>query len=141
MNFSIINASEKDLEYIRKIIKANIMEFAEELSDKDLNDISIHVNKDSKKYLNSFKILVAENKIIGCFSVLKTEDGILLNEIYIEEEYRKKGIATSVIKTILKEEQHICLWVYKGNNPAISLYKKLGFKIVDETKIRYFMKY
>lgn len=32
MNFSIINASEKDLEYIRKIIKANIMEFAEELS-------------------------------------------------------------------------------------------------------------
>ncbi len=35
----------------------------------------------------------------------------------------------------------IYLWVYKKNSKAISLYKKIGFKIIDESESRYYMKY
>ena len=35
----------------------------------------------------------------------------------------------------------VYLWVYKENERAISLYKDLGFKIIDETEERFYMKY
>ena len=35
----------------------------------------------------------------------------------------------------------IYLWVYKENVQAISLYKKLGFNVIEETESRYYMKY
>ena len=37
--------------------------------------------------------------------------------------------------------KNIYLWVYKENIKAVSLYKRLGFKIIDETESRYYMEY
>lgn len=56
-----------------------------------------------------------------------------LNNIAIREEYRQNGAATALINTlidILKEKDVISLTleVRPSNAPAISLYKKLGFK-------------
>ena len=65
----------------------------------------------------------------------------MLDEIYIESDFRNKGIGTKIIKEILQENKVVYLWVYKENEKAISLYKKLGFKVVDETDTRFFMKY
>lgn len=48
---------------------------------------------------------------------------ILLDEIFIEEEYRIKGIGTRVIKEIINElNTNIYLWVYKENAKASKLY-------------------
>lgn len=38
-------------------------------------------------------------------------------------------------------DKPIYLWVYKQNKKAIKLYKRLGFKIINETDTRYFMKH
>ena len=65
----------------------------------------------------------------------------LLDEIYLEEEYRNKGIGTEIIKDILNNNDVVYLWVYKENEKAISLYKKLGFNVIEETESRYCMKY
>ena len=68
-------------------------------------------------------------------------DGKLINEIYLEEEYRNKGIGSDIIKNIINVHDIVYLWVYKLNSKAISLYKKLGFIIIEETDTRYYMKY
>ena len=57
----------------------------------------------------------------------------ILDEIYLEEEYRNKGIGTDIIENILKINTIVYLWVYKKNIKAISLYKKMKFKIINET--------
>ena len=38
------------------------------------------------------------------------------------------------------KHENVYLWVYKNNTSAISLYKKLGFEIIDETETRFKMK-
>ena len=65
----------------------------------------------------------------------------MLDEIYLEEKYRNKGIGTNIIKEVINNNDIIYLWVYKENVQAISLYKKLGFNVIEETESRYYMKY
>ena len=69
------------------------------------------------------------------------DNGKLLDEIYLEEGYRNKGIGTKIIMDILNNNDVVYLWVYKENEKAISLYKKLGFNVIEETESRYYMKY
>ena len=74
--------------------------------------------------------------------ITKNENGLLLDEIFIEKQYRNKGIAGSVLKDIISNTtKNIYLWVYKDNIKAIKLYKKLGFSIKEKTDSRYYMKY
>lgn len=63
----------------------------------------------------------------------------MLDEIYIEKDYRNKKIGTNIIKDILKNNDTVYLWVYKDNKKAISLYKRMGFNICKSTDIRYYM--
>ena len=67
--------------------------------------------------------------------------GKLIDEIYIEKEFRNNGIGTDIIRKMLENNRNIYLWVYKENSKAVLLYKMLGFIIVDETDSRYYMKY
>ena len=80
-------------------------------------------------------------EIIGCILLTNNDNGKLLDEIYLEEEYRNKGIGTKIIMDILNNNDVVYLWVYKENEKAISLYKKLGFNVIEETESRYYMKY
>ena len=41
------------------------------------------------------------------------------------------------MKRLIKGQ--LVIWVYKENIKAISLYKKLGFEVVEETQTRYYM--
>lgn len=79
---------------------------------------------------------------MGSILIRTLKNGILLDEIFIEDKYRNKGIGTAVINDlVLKHQKNIFLWVYKDNIKAFNLYKKLGFKIDSETKTRYYMKF
>ena len=55
--------------------------------------------------------------------------------------YFVKGIGTEIIRDILSNNDIVYLWVYKKNDKAISLYRKLGFNVIEETESRYYMKY
>lgn len=101
------------------------------------NYITSSVNEWIYKYQN----IIVNEKIIGSILIRNIKNGILLDEIFIEDKYRNKGIGTKVISNIiLKYQKNIFLWVYKDNIKAFNLYKKLGFKIDSKTKTRYYMK-
>lgn len=70
------------------------------------------------------------------------EYGLLLDEIFIQKEYRDKGLGSSIIKNyVLNNDDNIYLWVYKDNIKAINLYNKIGFKVREETDTRYYVEY
>ena len=60
-------------------------------------------------------------------------------DIFIEENYRRKGIAILLIKEIEKDFsiENITLEVREDNIPAIKLYEKIGFKKVSIRKNYY----
>ena len=85
--------------------------------------------------------IIIDDKIIGSILLKDMPQGKLIDEIYIEKEFRNNGIGTDIIRKMLENNRNIYLWVYKENKKAISLYNRLGFIIVDETDSRYYMKY
>ena len=62
--------------------------------------------------------------------------------VYTCKNERNKGIATLVMGNLLThiflKKSMVSLFVKKTNAPAISLYKKLGFRIQDPYRIEYF---
>ena len=141
MNYKLIKSSSKDIEKLIEYKKRTIFEYAKDLSEDETNKINNYVKTNVPKLLNDYSNIVVDNKVIGCLLLTNKDDGILLDEIYLEEEYRNKGIGTDIIKKVLSDNNIVYLWVYKENNKAISLYKSLGFKMIDETDSRYYMKY
>lgn len=141
MNYEIKPATENDIPRLIDYKLKNIMMYADKLSDEELNKINKYVKTHIPMQLEDYKIINVKNNIVGCVLVISNVDGLLLDEIYLEGNYRNKGIGTDIIKKIILNHNSIYLWVYKLNKKAISLYKKLGFKIIKETETRYYMKY
>ena len=141
MKYELINSSKNDIERLIKYKKETIYEFANNLSEEEINRINNYIITSVPKLLDNYLDIVINNKVIGCVLITNKDDGKLLDEIYIEEKFRNKGIGTSIIKDIIRENSIVYLWVYKENKQAISLYKKLGFKVIDETDSRYYMKH
>ena len=141
MKYDLLNATNNDIDYIKKAKLYSIFKYAHDLSKDEILKINNYVEKHIPIEMIDYKIVIYDNRKIGCLLVTKKDDGAFLDEIYLEEEYRNKGLGTDIIKNILKINPIVYLWVYKENKKAISLYKKLNFKIIDETENRFYMKY
>ena len=141
MEYKLSKSTDEDINRLIEYKKRTIYEYAKDLSDEEINRINNYVNGEVPKLINDYFNIVINNKIVGCLLLTNKDDGKLLDEIYLEEEYRNKGIGTDIIKNILNNNDIVYLWVYKENEGAVSLYKKLGFIIIEETESRYYMKY
>ena len=83
------------------------------------------------------KILVyeSENKVLGFLMYTELTDIVDIIDIIVEEESRKKNIASCLLDYMFTELQSsvklLTLEVRKSNIPAINLYEKFGFSIVN----------
>ena len=140
--YKLENASIKDIERIKKYKLNTIFEYAKDLDKEEVEKINNYVNKTTPKQIFEYKNIVLNNIIVGSFLITKNENGLLLDEIFIEEQYRNKGIGTSIIKDVVsKSNSNVYLWVYKDNIKAVNLYNRIGFNIKEETDSRYYMEY
>lgn len=141
MKYELIKSSINDIDKLIEYKKNTIYEYAKELDDTEINRINNYVENNVPKLINNYSNIVIDNKVVGCLLITSKDDGILLDEIFIEEDYRNNGIGTNIIKNILSNNDIVYLWVYKDNIKAINLYKRLGFKVINETDTRDYMKY
>ena len=140
--YKLENASIKDIERIKKYKLNTIFEYAKDLDKEEVERINNYVNEIVPKQILEYKNIILNNIVVGSFLLTKNEAGLLLDEIFIEEQYRNKGLGASIIKDIIsKTNNNVYLWVYKDNIKAINLYNKLGFNIKEETGSRYYMEY
>ena len=140
--YKLENASIKDIERIKKYKLNTIFEYAKDLDKEEVEKINNYVNKTISNQIFEYKNIVLNNIIVGSFLITKNENGLLLDEIFIEEQYRNKGIGTSIIKDVVsKSNNNVYLWVYKDNIKAVNLYNKIGFNIKEKTDSRYYMEY
>ena len=141
MEYKLLKSSSNDVNRLIEYKKRTIYEYAKDLSDEEINKINRYITSEVPKLINVYCNIMVDNKIIGCLLLTNKDDGKLLDEIYLEKVYRNKGIGTKIIRDILSNNDIVYLWVYKKNDKAISLYRKLGFNVIEETESRYYMKY
>ncbi len=141
MKYKLSNSSNKDINRLIEYKKRTIYQYAKDLSNEEIDNINKYVTSEVPRLINDYSNIIVDNKIVGCILLKNNDNSKLLDEIYLEEEYRNKGIGTEIIKDILNNNDVVYLWVYKENEKAISLYKKLGFNVIEETESRYCMKY
>lgn len=81
-----------------------------------------------------------ENNILGFIMYTKIENIIEILDIVVDEEYRRKKIATNLLDMLItnaKRNDRILLEVNTKNQNAIDLYEKFGFQTIH-TRKRYY---
>lgn len=151
MGIKVREAKAGELKDVAKL--QNKLERYEKRFDKKLK---IHKPKALENYLKEKvlkkrrgKIFVAIDAdmggVVGFCSgwVEKAEYSIhnkigYVSDLYIEKTYRRRGIATKLMKSLLKwfkSKKLRCVYVeaYLRNTPGIKAYKKSGFKEIETT--------
>ena len=141
IKYEMRKAYREDISILVRYKLANILEYANSATLEEQDKIEGYVQAEIKTELEQAQMILLEGQTVGCLIVTKKDDGMLIDEIYLEEDYRNQGIGTSCLKQLLQKYSTLYLWVYKLNYQAISLYQKLGFQIIMETESRYYMKY
>lgn len=73
------------------------------------------------------------DKVLGYLEIRLVDGVIDIMNIFVNEENRKQGIATSLMEEMFNKENYsrIMLEVNEHNDEAIRLYNKLGFKEIS----------
>ena len=140
MNFELKEAELSDIPKLINYKLKSIFAYAPNLPKEEVLKINNYVKNNIRQNLESIQVICVNKKVIGCVILENIDDGILLDEIYLEQAYRNQKIGTKIINQILENNDIVYLWVYKLNTKALSLYQRLGFNIIEETEERYYMK-
>jgi ribosomal protein S18 acetylase RimI-like enzyme len=90
------------------------------------------------------QVICSGGSDIGWMQVSQSTDGFHLHQLHIVDRFRNRGIGTSLIRALLDRAQAmgrpVALNVIRGN-PAISLYRRLGFRVVGEDEEKFQMRW
>ncbi len=133
LDYKVVDAKEKDIDILTSIKLVTMIddEMDKVLSYAEKSKIRKSVDKNIERTCELYKLIYIDRKIVGAYLVLPYEDGYIIDEIYLFEEYRNNGIGTQIIQDIIKEYRTLYIWVYKNNNKALSLFKRLGFMLIS----------
>lgn len=127
INYVTRPANELDYQYCYKLTKENMYDlFCRHWGGWIASAFSADFDVDSTT------IIIHKSSRIGYFSLKKNKKGLYLDNLQLSKSFQGKGLGTRVLKTILNNNKlrQIGLTTF-SDNPAINLYKKFGFIIVD----------
>jgi ribosomal protein S18 acetylase RimI-like enzyme len=129
-------AAEKDLpqllELMRELYQHEKLNFNEEAARSGLNKTLLDPT------VGSAYLILADEEVAGyllltsCFSLEQQGKFILLDELYIREQFRRRGLARSAVQfaeTVCRKMgiKSLRLEVIRKNKPAQALYDSMGF--------------
>ncbi len=95
-----------------------------------------------KENSKNIELIYLKDDLVGFYNGNDKDDKTYeIGNVCVKPEYQNKGIELAILNEILFEHkgQDIKLQVFKINENAIKLYKKLGFEKEDETETHYIM--
>ena len=118
-------ATEADYRYCYQLCKASMMQ----LFTKHWGGWKPSSFRESFDPTKTTVIRIS-NRRVGWYSTRDESDHLYLKDIYISPRYRGQGIGTKVIRGIIDSSRHpIVRLTTFIDNPALSLYQRLGFTI------------
>ena len=91
------------------------------------------INKELLSDTDSIYNYMDGEKVLGYLEIRLVDGVIDIMNLFVNEEERRKGIATSLMNEMINNEEYsrIMLEVNENNNEALRLYNKLGFKEIS----------
>lgn len=137
----LIPATKQDKEYFRALCEIVYRDLVEtQFGSWDTNTEHQKFNKKWKE--QEFQKIYLQDELIGGIWIQEFEDYFQLREIQIHPLFQNQGIGTTLLQQLIKRsietKKEVRLRVLR-QNPAIKLYLRLGFVIVDENKMQYHM--
>ena len=91
-----------------------------------------------------FDIIMRGKKPVGRLYVDRWDDTIRIVDIALLPQYQGQGIGSRFMKDLISEAEQAGVTVtihVEHNNPALSLYKRLGFKRIDTNGVYHLMEW
>jgi len=91
------------------------------------------INKEIISDTDSVYNYMDNDKVLGYLEIRLVDGVIDIMNLYVNEEDRKKGVATALMNKMIEEENYsrIMLEVNENNTEAIRLYTRLGFQEIS----------
>ena len=93
--------------------------------------------------VDEISVVTLDGNDVGWFQVSSTQTELCLDQIHLLEQARNLGVGGQLIRSIVdkafSEGKDVSLSLVKGN-PAIHLYKRLGFRLTGEDDTKYHMR-
>ncbi len=128
---------------IEKMNKNHLEEIKENLETEfddfwNYNILKEELSSDSSKYI----VAITKSEVIGFAGIKFALDQVDIMNIVTRKNYRNKGVGTLLLRELISickefKANSIFLEVSEDNEPAIKLYKKLGFENVGIRKNYY----
>jgi len=129
MDYTLKDATKKDIEIINgiKLITMIDEEMDKKLTHTEKEKIKSKIEQEVKENYTNYKIIFVGKKIAGVYSAVPYQKGIMIDELYLFEEFKNKGIASSIINNIKNNNDFTYMWYYDKNTTLKELTKKEGF--------------
>lgn len=111
------------------------------LNKSELERKVLEAEEQIRENLQEYKMISLEDIDIGFISIIDLDNIILIDSMYILNDYRNNGIAKYVIKEIINTNfKPINIWIDKENIKLINICKNIGFINEEESEDKIYMK-
>ena len=132
MELNYVRASGADVEAIFALSKALIDRY-EDVESIDYDKVLQWVRRKIDAQIGEYQRVLMDGDLAGYVHFHPDGERMELDDLYILPEYRGRGIGTAVVEKCCAEtEKPVYLYVFRRNEGAVRLYRRLGFEIVQE---------
>ena len=111
------DATKRDIEIITSIRLVTMVDdvMDKKLSYEERSKLKDKINKDIKDTYDKYKVIYVDGKKAGIYLVVPDRKGVMIDIIYLFEEYRNNGIGTSIINSVKQTSDFTYVWTYQDN--------------------------
>jgi len=121
-------ADESDVPIIYGLSKA-LIDAYEDVASIPYEKVLAWVRKKIIDKIGQYTRVLKDGKIVGYYRLHEEEDAWELDDLYVLEQYRGRGIGSAVLAKCLKDAGGpVFLYVFKRNVGAVRLYERMGFR-------------
>ena len=143
MELTFERTEMEDGERIYELCRQLILDY-EKPESIDLEKVLRWVRKKIESCIREYTTIYVDGEKAGYYRFCKKDDGEFeIDDLYIFPEFQNRGIGSEVIRRCCASVgEPVMLYVFIRNQRAVSLYRRMGFEIVQTIKdSRYIMKY
>ncbi|AYD47261.1 GNAT family N-acetyltransferase [Arachidicoccus soli] len=133
----LVQATEDDYERMYKIKEDSIKPYVEKVWGWD-EDFQIEFLRKNTPF-EEVEFILFNGETIGFLQLKETIKGIFIQSLFIIKAFQQKGIGTYLLKRIINNGKLLSLEVLKNNKIAFDLYKKMGFVVLKEDDLKYYL--
>ena len=128
-------ARPEDIEALYAFNKELIDRY-EDIEAIDYEKVLHWVRRKLETRISEYTCVFAGNQKVGYYHFADVDDKMELDDLYVFPGFRGRGIGTAIVRKCCKEaDKTLFLYVFSENKRAISLYRRLGFRVVQEIGI------